>query len=200
MPDWKTLTENLKKHGFTVSRFATAKEAAEYIDASLDGRTIGVGGSVTVQQLGLYDLLASHNEVHWHWGAQKGPHTLAKAAQAEVYLTSVNGLAETGELINIDGTCNRVSSSIYGHQKVYFIVGVNKIAPDYEKALWRARNIASPKNAQRLGKKTPCAAKGDRCYDCDSPERICRALVTLWRKPTGVAEAEVVLVEEELGY
>ena len=80
------------------------------------------------------------------------------------------------------------------------MVGVNKIAPDYEKALWRARNIASPKNAQRLGRKTPCAAKGDRCYDCQSPERICRALVTLWQKPTGVEKAEVVLVEEELGY
>lgn len=117
-----------------------------------------------------------------------------------MYLTSVNGLAETGELINIDGTCNRVSASIYGHKTVLFVVGVNKIAPDYEKALWRARNIASPKNAQRLGRKTPCAVKGDRCYDCQSPERICRALVTLWQKPTGVEKAEVVLVEEELGY
>jgi L-lactate utilization protein LutB len=200
MPDWKKLTENLERHGFAVSRFATGWEAAEYINASLDGKSIGIGGSMTVQELGLYELLAAHNQVHWHWGPEKQPDTLAKAAQAEVYLTSVNGLAETGELINIDGTCNRVSASIYGHKTVLFVVGVNKIAPDYEKALWRARNIASPKNAQRLGRKTPCAVKGDRCYDCQSPERICRALVTLWQKPTGVEKAEVVLVEEELGY
>lgn len=200
MPDWKKLTENLEKHGFTVSRFATAREAAQYIDRALDGRTVGIGGSVTVQQMGLYDLLASHNEVHWHWSPEARPDTLDKAAQTEVYLTSVNGLAETGELISIDGTCNRISSSVYGHKAVYFVAGANKIAPDYERALWRARNIASPKNAQRLGKKTPCAVKGDRCYDCQSPERICRAMVTLWQKPSGVERAEVVLVEEELGY
>lgn len=200
MPDWKKLTENLERNGFTVSRFATAEEAAEYIDRALDGRTIGIGGSVTVREMGLYALLASHNEVHWHWSPETQPDTLDKAAQTEVYLTSVNGLAETGELISIDGTCNRISSSVYGHKTVYFVVGVNKIAPDYEKALWRARNIASPKNAQRLGKKTPCAVKGDKCYDCQSPERICRAMVTLWQKPSGVEKAEVVLVEEELGY
>ena len=200
MPDWKKLTENLERNGFTVSRFATAGEAAEYIDRALNGRTIGIGGSVTVREMGLYDLLASHNEVHWHWSPETQPDTLDKAAQTEVYLTSVNGLAETGELISIDGTCNRISSSVYGHKTVYFVVGVNKIAPDYEKALWRARNIASPKNAQRLGKKTPCAVKGDKCYDCQSPERICRAMVTLWQKPSGVEKAEVVLVEEELGY
>lgn len=80
------------------------------------------------------------------------------------------------------------------------MVGANKIAPDAEAALWRARNVASPKNAQRLGRKTPCAVKGDRCYDCDSPERVCGSLVTLWRKPGGIGRMEVVLVEEDLGY
>ena len=126
--------------------------------------------------------------------------SFADAAAAPVYLTSVNALAETGELMNIDGTGNRVASTIFGHEEVYFIVGVNKLAPDYDAALWRARNVASPKNAQRLGRKTPCAVKGDRCYDCDSPERVCGSLVTLWRKPGGIGRMEVVLVEEDLGY
>ena len=79
-------------------------------------------------------------------------------------------------------------------------MGRNKLAPDYDGALWRARNIASPKNAQRLNKKTPCAARGDRCYDCRSPERICRALAVLWEKPTGISRAEVVLIDQELGF
>ena len=117
----------------------------------------------------------------------------------DIYLTSANGVAETGEIINIDGTGNRVSSTLYGHKKVYFVIGINKIAPDYEKALWRARNIASPKNAQRIGVDTPCAVKGDKCYDCKSPQRICNALVVLWRKPKAF-QAEVVIVGEELGY
>ena len=118
---------------------------------------------------------------------------------SDVYLTSVNGLAETGELINIDGTGNRVSGELFGHKKVYFIVGRNKLAPTYEEALRRARNVASPKNAQRLGVKTPCAVKGDRCYDCKSPERICRGLVVLWEKMKS-CEMEVVLIDEDLGY
>ena len=118
---------------------------------------------------------------------------------ADMYITSVNGMAETGELINIDGNGNRVASSLYGHKKVWFIVGRNKLAPTYEEALWRARNIAAPKNAQRLGRKTPCAVHGDRCYDCKSPERICRGMVVLWEAVANM-EMEVVLIDQDLGY
>ena len=89
---------------------------------------------------------------------------------------------------------------MFGHEELYLVVGRNKIAPDYDAALWRARNIASPRNAQRLGRKTPCAAKGDRCYNCSSPERICRGLNVLWKKPFGIKRAEVVLIDQELGY
>ncbi|MEG2138663.1 MAG: lactate utilization protein, partial [Oscillospiraceae bacterium] len=53
--------------------------------------------------------------------------------------------------------------------------------------------------AQRLGRKTPCAAKGDRCYDCNSPERICRGLAVLWQAMNG-CDMRVVLVDEPLGY
>lgn len=195
MADLEKLQKSLEAEGFTVTRFDTAAQAADYLDAALDGKTIGIGGSVTVQEMGLAERLAKHNTVLWHWGGS----TLQEAAGAQVYLTSVNGAAETGELINIDGTGNRVASGLFGHEKVYFIVGRNKVAPDYDAALWRARNIAAPRNAQRLGRKTPCAAKGDRCYDCKSPERICRALVVYWEKPTSM-DMEVVLVDEDLGY
>ena len=116
-----------------------------------------------------------------------------------MYITSVNGMAETGELINIDGNGNRVASSLYGHKKVWFIVGRNKLAPTYEEALWRARNIAAPKNAQRLGWKTPCAVHGDRCYDCKSPDRLCRCLTVLWGAVDNM-EMEVVLIDQDLGY
>lgn len=196
MTDWSKLTENLMRRGYTVQHFATAQEAAGYLDSQIDKVTVGFGGSITLKELGLYDRLASHNQVIWHW--ENG--TLEQAAAADVYITSVNGLAETGEIINIDGTGNRVASSLYGHKKVYFVIGSNKIAPDYDAALWRARNIAAPKNAQRLNRRTPCAVKGDRCYDCKSPERICRALAVLWEKPSGIDQMEIVLVDQELGY
>ena len=196
MIHWSKLTENLERRGYQVRRFATAQEAADYLDGQIDQSTVSIGGSVTIQELGLYPRLSAHNWVIWHWEGG----SLAEAAQTQVYLSSVNGLAETGELINIDGTGNRVASTLYGHRRVYFVVGGNKIAPDYDAALWRARNIASPKNAQRLGKKTPCAVKGDRCYDCQSPDRICRSLAVLLEKPLCIEHMEIVLVEQELGY
>ena len=90
-------------------------------------------------------------------------------------------------------------STLYGHQKVYFIIGTNKIAPDYDAALWRARNIAAPLNAKRLERKTPCVKTG-RCMNCSSPERICRGLVVLWEKPALIPEVEVVIIEQELGF
>ena len=196
MTDWTKLTKNLEERDFTVRTFATKEEASDYLDSQIDGVSVGFGGSMTLKEMGLQERLAAHNRVIWHWSDG----TIQDAMTTDVYLTSVNGLAETGELINIDGHGNRVASTIYGHEEVWFVVGVNKIAPDLEKALWRARNIASPKNAQRLGKKTPCAAKGDKCYDCDSPERICRVVSTHLRKPTAIPTAYVILVEEELGY
>ena len=193
-----TVKQNLESRGYTVRVFATGKEAADYLDAALDGKSVGFGGSMTLDALGLYERLGTHNQVIWHWKQADKAAAHRSALSAGVYLTSVNGLAETGELINIDGTGNRVAATLFGHEKVYFVVGRNKLAPTYDEALWRARNIASPKNAQRLGKKTPCAVKCDRCYDCKSPERVCRGLVTLWGPMMGM-EAEVLLVDEDLG-
>lgn len=199
----ETTIKNLKARGFAVTYFDTAAEAADYLDQSIDGKTVGVGGSVTLRDMGVYDKLSAHNQLFWQWYPEEGvsqKEMHQKASTAQVYLSSVNAIAETGELINIDGTGNRVASTLYGHKKVYFVIGINKIAPDYDGALWRARNIASPKNAQRLGRRTPCAVKGDKCYDCKSPERICNGLVVLWRKPGGVGQAEVVIVNQSLGY
>nr|WP_326185575.1 lactate utilization protein [uncultured Oscillibacter sp.] len=194
---FEAVKKNLEARGFQVRVFATGAEAAAYLDGAIDGVSVGIGGSVTVRELGLYDKLAAHNEMHWHWAG--GPEERTAAMQTQVYITSANGLTETGEIINIDGSGNRVAATLYGHQKVYFIIGRNKLAPTYDEALWRARNIAAPKNAQRLGRKTPCAVRGDRCYDCKSPDRICRGLVVLWG-PMREMETEIVLVDEDLGY
>ena len=196
MADITKLRANLEAGGFTTSYFETTQEAADYLDAQIDGVSVGFGGSVTVQEMGLFDRLSSHNNTFWHWANG----TVAEATAADVFITSANGVAETGEIINIDGTGNRVASTLYGHKKVYFIIGVNKIAPDYDAALWRARNIASPKNAQRLNRKTPCAVNADKCYNCKSPERICNGLVVLWQKMKGIKEMEVVIINQELGY
>lgn len=199
---FEVISQALIEKGYTVSCFEKAAEAAKYLDSSIHQTTVGFGGSVTLKEMGLFDLLSTHNDVRWHNRIPEGKtdREMRDAAQeTEIYITSANGVAETGEIINIDATGNRVAESLYGHKKVYFVIGVNKIAPDYDSALYRARNVAGPLNAMRLGKKTPCAVKGDRCYDCKSPDRICNSLVVFWRKPWG-CDYEIVLVNENLGY
>lgn len=200
--DFSILKKNLLALGYTVSCFDTAEEATHYLDAQIHHQTVGFAGSMTLEEMGLYERLSAHNEVHWHQRIPEGKtskEVRVQANAASIYITSVNGIAESGEIVNIDANCNRVASIFYGHEKVYFVIGENKIEKDYDSALFRARNIAAPQNARRLGVKTPCALKADRCYNCNSPERICRGLSVLWCKPM-TGEFEVILVHEDLGY
>ncbi len=193
---------NLENLGYAVSVFEKSSHALDYLDKSIDGKSVGFAGSVTLTQMGLYDRLSSHNIVTSHGRIPKGStdkDMRMASHKAQIYISSVNALAESGEIINIDATCNRVASVFYGHEKVFLVIGKNKVAADYEKALWRARNIASPKNAKRLGVKTPCAEKADKCYNCKSPQRICRALTVLWEKPLA-SDIEILLINEDLGY
>ena len=195
----KTL-ENLRRNGFDAKYFETAAQAADYLAAQLHGKTIGFGGSVTLDTMGLYDRLSADNTLFWHW-KQPADEARAAAAHAQVYLTSANAISETGEIVNIDGTGNRVASMLYGHEALYIVAGVNKLAPDLASAMDRARNIAAPLNARRLQRKAPCAlAEPMRCHDCSSPERICRGFVTLARPMGGIGQTHVILVEESLGY
>ena len=198
---FEKLKEKLERNGFQVSVFATGEEAAAYLNREIDGITVGMGGSMTIAELGLRESLSAHNVVFSHGYTNcSAEECQAMAAAADVYLLSANAIAEsTGEILNIDGTGNRVASSLFGHRKVYLVAGRNKVSPDYDSALWRLRNVVAPKNAQRLGRKTPCAVKGDRCYNCDSPERICNGLVVLYKKMRAM-DMEVVLIDQELGY
>ena len=197
MAGFAKVKKNLEERGYTVREFASGAEAAAYLDGAIDGKTVGFGGSATLDALGLYDRLEKHNTVFWHW-RQPVAEARWSSMQAQVYLASVNALAESGEMVNIDGAGNRLAGTLYGHEKVYFVIGRNKLVPDSEQAVWRARNVAAPQRARQLEKKTPCAVKADRCYDCKSPDRICRGMTTLWG-PMMRMEAEVLLIDEDLG-
>lgn len=198
MINYPELKRNLEKRGYKASVFSGKEEAANYLQEKIVKRNIAFGGSMTLQQLGLYEKLKEKNAVLWHW--QQTTAVLPLAQQADVYLSSVNGLSYNGEWVNIDGTGNRVAALIYGPKEVYLVVGRNKIAPDLDSALDRAKNIAAPLNAKRLNADTPCAVKGDRCYDCDSPGRICRVTAIFDYKPNGIEHYEFVIIDEDLGY
>ena len=192
--------KTLERNGFAVRIFPTAKDAAAAIAGELHGKTIGFGGSVTLEQMGLFELLSKDNTVWWHW-RQDPALAHRESAGAEVYFTSANAIAETGEIINIDGTGNRVAATFFGHETLYIVAGSNKIAPDLPSAMDRARNIASPLNARRLNRQTPCAlSEPMRCHDCRSPERICNGFSIFPRPMRGIGKTHVILIDEALGY
>lgn len=179
--------------GFTCTFCATPAQAADYITSQCQGKKVGMGGSVTLDTLGIYEMLAGNAEVSWHW---KGDDM---AFSGDVYLTSANALSAMGEVVNIDGTCNRIAASIHGFASCYVVCGINKLTPDLASAMERARQIAAPRNAKRLEKRTPCTVDG-RCHDCRSPERICRSMNILMAPPAPMQHYEIVLVGTPLGY
>lgn len=193
----ETVLHNFEKHGIHARYFETAQQAVDCLLEELHGRSIAFGGSVTTQQLGLYEKLGEDNRVFWHWVTPGEGRRQAEQA-CDTYICSANALAETGEIVNIDGTGNRITLATYGPQRVYYVCGVNKLTPDLHAAIHRARHIAAPRNAQRLHCNTPCAVDG-KCHDCDSPDRICNVMDITMRRP-GAMQVELLLIGQELGY
>lgn len=180
-------------HGFGFHWFANRAQAVEYLAKECAGKKVGFGGSVTLDEIGAFDALSDTADVHWHWKGE------APVMDAEVFITSANALSMNGEIVNIDGACNRVAASLWGAQECFVVCGKNKLEPDLETAMHRARMVAAPRNAQRLHKKTPCAVDG-KCHDCQSPERICRAMVVLMAPPIPMKRYEIIMIDEVLGY
>ena len=199
MADLEKTRKNLENRGFRAHVFATDAEAADYLAQTLHNTCIGIGGSVTIDEIGVYDRLSADNDVIWRW-KKPTPDSRERGAAAETFLCSANGVSETGEIVNIDGYGNRVAPTIYGPQRVFLVVGKNKIAPDLNGAIDRARNIAAPLNARRLNRHTPCAVGEPRCHDCRSPEKICGVMTVFFMPPTSIKEFHVLLVNEDLGY
>lgn len=192
--------EALEKNGFKVMFFDEVDKMKETLLEKIElDKSIAFGGSMTLKEIGLYkDLKDRGNEIYWHWKAKDGQAELKAARDADIYISSTNALTLDGKLVNMDGVGNRVASMFYGHERVYIIVGRNKLTKDLKEARDRIKNIAGPKNAQRLDVDTPCKFTG-KCNDCDSPDRICKVEVIIHKNTTG-SNINIFLVNEDLGY
>ncbi|MBR1609048.1 MAG: lactate utilization protein [Kiritimatiellae bacterium] len=178
----------------------TREEAlAKVLELVPEGSSVTMGGCTSAREIGLVDALSdgSRDFIDRDAIADKRAAMLA-AYDADVFVSSANAMTEDGVVVNIDGNANRVSAIAQGPRKVVMIVGMNKICPDLDSALKRARNVAAPVNAQRFGLSTPCAKTG-ACADCKSPDTICcQFLVTRYSHHPG--RIKVVLVNDSLGF
>jgi len=202
----KRAVEALKKRGFKAfyaENQAQAKEMA--LKEIPPGAVVGVGGSVTIRGLKVIEeLRAKGHKVLDHWEI---PHSnveesfqLRRAQQTtDVFLTSSNAITLEGQLVNIDGSGNRVNAMTFGPRKAIVVAGVNKIVPDLESAIRRIKEIAVPMNCKRLHHSPPCMAAG-KCVDCRIPQRVCRITSIIEWKPPFFADYLVIIVGENLGF
>lgn len=181
--------------------YAADKEEALKIALSLipEGSSIGMGGAMSVHEIGLSEALKNGNYNFIDRDAIEDKRAaMLQTYDADVFLSGVNALSDDGVLINIDGNANRVSAIAQGPKKVVFIVGMNKVCPDVDSAMKRARSVAAPINAQRFGLSTPCSKTGT-CFNCKSPDTICcQFLITRYSRHAG--RIHVILVNDNLGF
>jgi L-lactate utilization protein LutB len=198
-----TVLKNIKKRNFTGSYAPTAEEAREQICALLKpGMTVAQGGSETLAALGFRELTEKAGCTYLDRGAAQTPQErreyYAKSTLADVYFMSSNAVTVDGELVNIDGSGNRVACLIHGPEKVVLVIGMNKVARDLDTALARVKMEAAPPNCVRLKLNTPCSVTGV-CADCHSEGCICcNTVITRHNRVPG--RIHLILVGEDLGY
>ncbi|MGQ9780353.1 MAG: lactate utilization protein [Bacillota bacterium] len=159
----------LAERGFTAVIKKTREDILAHVESLIPaGASAGIGGSVTVRELGIPEMLARKGcTVYDHWRPGLTPEEVFEIRRrqltADFFLTGTNALTVDGRLVNIDGTGNRVAAMSFGPRHVIVVAGANKIVWDLDGALRRIKDLASPQNSRRLGLKTPCAA--GRCCD-----------------------------------
>lgn len=194
------LSKSLERRGFE-TRLCEDVKSAEKIVHEIVGEkntvnSIGFGNSVTIKSMGLHDSLLKYTQnifIHQPIGTEEVD---KKALTADFYLTSANAISMDGQIVNIDGTGNRVAATCFGPKQVIYLIGKNKIAASLDDAINRAKNTAV-ELAKKYNRKTPCVVSG-KCEDCISLECLCSVTTIHRKKPYGV-KIIVVIIDEELG-
>ena len=197
------LIERLRRRNITACYCPTAEEAVKtMLQLIPKGSSVSWGGSMTIRDTGIVKAL--HDDGSYQLldrdlatSPQEAQDIYMKAFGADYYLSSANALSEDGQIVNIDGTGNRVAAITFGPKNVIFVVGVNKVAQDVEAALKRARSTSAPINTARFDIDTPCKIDGV-CHNCNSADCICNYIHVLRNSPKG--KHQVVIVGENLGY
>ncbi len=198
----KILVKNLQSRHFEAyycaNREQALKKALELIP---EGASVGWGGALSAEQIGLQDAVRKGN---YHaldretCATAEARERMSRAClDADVFITGANGLSLDGQMVNIDGTGNRVAAIIYGPKNVLVIAGMNKVTDSLEDAIRRARTVAAPMNQQRFQLPNPCTATGT-CADCKSLTCICNQIV-ITRNCRPAGRIQFILVGEDLG-
>lgn len=199
----KTLIPRFAKRNMEALYAETKEEAKELVLSMIpEGAAVTNGGSMSLKDCGILDALMNGSYTYLERTPvatiEERHQQFLALSKAEYFLMGTNAFTADGELVNIDGSGNRLAMLLYGPPHVIVLAGMNKFAKTREEALDRVHNVASPPNCMRLEKKTPCAATGE-CGDCHGPDCICGHEV-ITRHSIFPDRIKVILVGEELGF
>ncbi|MCE5257335.1 MAG: lactate utilization protein [Spirochaetaceae bacterium] len=197
------MAEILGQRGFVANAFDDRAAAVEHIFSLIpEGAKVGLGGSMTLDDLGVVERLRSGpwNLIDRYaapdWEARMNAYR--EALLSDVFVTGVNAITREGELVCIDCSGNRVAAMIFGPRRVIVVAGVNKVVENLYEAFARLRKIA-PLNCRRLNHKTPCAETG-RCSDCMIQQRMCNYTGIIHDGFKEKDRIHVVLIAEDMGF
>jgi L-lactate utilization protein LutB len=190
----------LEHKGFTVHCAATRDEAKQIVASLIKpGEKVGWGGSATLTEIGILGQISELGAVPMIPEGISSAERLEyrrQALHADVYLTGCNAVSEDGQLVNIDGTGNRLASMLFGPRVVVMVFGRNKICADLDSAINRVHEVAAPMNCHRLDLKTACTSTGT-CHSCANG--ICNVTQIIHKRP-GQRPFHIVIVDDDLGY
>ena len=138
------VAEALNKRYFEAYYCPDRESAAEKVLQLIGAEdTVSWGGTMTVDELGIKDALRARGQKLLDRDTAKSPQEfqqiLRGSLTCDTFLMSSNAISADGQLVNIDGTGNRVAALCYGPRQVIVIAGMNKVAGNLEGDVRRAR-------------------------------------------------------------
>ncbi|MGO1581030.1 MAG: lactate utilization protein [Peptoniphilaceae bacterium] len=186
------------KNGFKCEVFENRQELLKEIIKEIGkDKSIGIGGSVTLDEINLVDSLKKNGiKYNWHWESNDWNSEMMKAKNNDYYITSANAITMNGGIYIVDRFGNRISSIAFGHKKVFFVIGRNKIVSTKEEAVNRVSNISIPLNSKRI-EMTSIENNKKKDFSSDDETNNMELYISS-ASPT--QETYVYLVNEELGF
>lgn len=145
----QTVLANLRKNNMSAQYVESKSDVAGIVSKLLDtGDTISVGGSVTLEETKVLELV---KEQKYHFidryeerlSEEEQKQRLLAAFTSDVFLCSANAIIHDGEIYQVDGLSNRIAPLVFGPDRVIIIAGTNKIVKNIEEAVFRGRTMTA---------------------------------------------------------
>lgn len=186
---------NIEKRGISVIRVKNAEQALSTIKDIIPFRAeVMNGSSTTLIEIG-YETLLQKGDMGWidqhavikaEDNSERRNELRRKSVNADFFLSGVNAIALTGELVSCDRTGSRVGAWPFAAGHLILVSGINKIVPTLSDALQRVQEYAFPMED----------ARAKRAYGVGS--RIGKCVILANEEMAG--RIFLILIDEILGY